>query len=84
MSINLARLVKLEKAANEYRRQKQRRQKSDIDFSTLTDEELDDLYVEYVINHPFPPTTRYDGLTEHQLSDLYMSDIRAGQRKFKK
>ena len=84
MSINLARLVKLEKAVNEYRKQKYRRQKSDIDFSTVTDEELDALYTQYVTEHPFPATTRYDGLTEHQLSDLYMADIRAGQLKNKK
>ena len=84
MSINLARLVKLERAALENRREKYRRQNSTIDFSNLTDDELDALYTQYVTEHPFPATTRYDGLTEHQLSDLYMADIRAGQLKFKK
>ena len=78
---NHSRLLKLEKAANEFRKQKSRRQKSDIDFSTFSDDELDSLYAEYVINHPFPNTTRYDGLNETQMSELYMSDIRAGQLK---
>ena len=76
--IKLSRLKKLEIAANENRRQK--RQRPTIDYSLLTDDELNSLYnreIEKINSEPSP----YAGMTEQELSDLYMQQIQEGNRK---
>ena len=76
------RLSKLEKQANEHRRQ--RRQKPLTDYSHLSDDELNNLYqgeIEKILAEPSP---EYAGMTDQELSDLYMRDIQFGNDRAKK
>ena len=78
---NLNRLAKLEKATNDHRHQKKLRPLSD--YSELSDEELKNLFdieVDKLMAEPSP----YAGMSDHQLSDLYMESIKAGNAKAKK
>lgn len=80
MKANLSRLAKLEVAANEHRRQRKKR--PTIDCSTYTDEELKNLFdieVGKLMTEPNP----YAGMSDQELSDLYMEQIQAGNRKAK-
>ena len=79
MKVNLSRLAKLETEVKEHRRQKKKR--PTIDFSTFTDQELTDYYDQYLIDHPFPVTNEYDGMTDQQLGELYVQQIRDGNAK---
>lgn len=76
---NLSRLAKLEIACKDHRRQRKKRPA--IDFSTFTDQELKDYYDQYLIDHPFPATNEYDGMTDQQLGELYVQQIRDGNAK---
>ena len=81
MKFNSSRLSKLETEANEHRRQRKKR--PTIDCSTYTDEELKNLFdieVDKLMAEPSP----YAGMSDHQLSDLYMESIKAGNAKAKK
>ena len=79
---NLNRLSKLERAANEHRRQ--RKQKPLTDYSHLTDEELNSLYKSEMVRLQSEPSPEYEGMTDQQLSDLYMLQIKSGNDQAKK
>lgn len=78
---NLNRLAKLELATNEHRRQ--RKQKPLTDYSTYTDEELKNLFDIEVAKMALEPSP-YAGMSDQELSDLYMQSIQEGNRKAKK
>ena len=77
------RLNKLEILAKEKKKAAKRNAVSTIDYSTYTDEELNAAYQVYrdesdrelAIHNP------YEGMTDQQLSDLYMQTIKADNLK---
>ena len=75
---NLNRLAKLEKVTNDHRHQKKLRPLRD--YSELSDEELKNLFEREVDKLMIEPNP-YEGMTDQQLSDLYMEQIKAGNRK---
>ena len=79
---NLNRLSKLERAANEHRRQ--RKQKPLTDYSHLSDEELNSLFENEMVRLQSEPSPEYEGMTDQQLSDLYMLQIKSGNDQAKK
>lgn len=74
--INLNRLKKLEAQVNEHRRQK--RERPTVDYSLLSDEELNSLYDREVKLMNSKPS-KYADMSCQELSDLYMAEIKRGQ-----
>lgn len=74
---NLSRLAKLEKAVNGSRK---RIESKPIDLSHLSDAELKNLYQDSLDQMDRDYDGRYDGMTDQELSDLYMETIKAGNK----
>ena len=77
---NLNRLQKLESTSNESRRK--RHKKPLKDYSNYSDEELNSLFENEMVKLSLEPSP-YAGMTDQQLSDIYMAHIQAGNRKAK-
>ena len=71
-------VLKLELAVNEHRRQ--RKQQPLIDYSDLSDEDLNSLFKDEIVKIMAEPSP-YAGMTDGQLSDIYMQHIQEGNRK---
>lgn len=78
MKVNLSRVAKLEIEVKEHRRQKKKR--PTIDYSAMSDEELNSLFEDKMVKLMSEPSI-YAGMTDHQLSDLYMRSIQEGNAR---
>ena len=80
MKVNLSRLAKLETEVKEHRRQK--KQKPLRDYSAMSDEDLKALFEDEMVKLMSEPSP-YAGMSDQQLSDIYMEQIQEGNRKAK-